>query len=207
MTAVLGLVGAATVSAQVYSVNVVGYVNTPVCPGYNLIANPLDNKAGNNVENLFPTPPTGLQIFVFRNGAMADNYYDPDFGGWTVPGMTLAPGEGFWLNWPGAKATLTFVGDVMQGKLTNPVPAGYSIRASMVPQAGKLVTDLGFPVANGDLVYLYNLDTNCAGGYADSTYDPDFGGWSNGEPSLAVGQGFWIVKTTPVDWVRDFTVK
>ena len=42
--------------------------------------------------------------------------------------MTLAPGEGFWLNWPeAAPGTITFVGDVMQGTLTNPVPAGYSI--------------------------------------------------------------------------------
>jgi hypothetical protein len=199
-------VGAATVSAQVYSVNTVGYVNTTVCPGFNLVANPLDNKAGNNIENLFPNPTAGLQIFVYRNNAFDDATFDPDLGGWTKS-LTLAPGEGFWLNWPAAKGTVTFVGDVMQGNLVNPVPAGYSIRGSMVPQAGKLVEDLKFPVAAGDLFFMYNYDNDCKGGYVDTTFDPDFGGWTNGEPMINVGQGFWAVTSKAVDWTREFTVK
>jgi len=202
LTAVLGLVGAATVSAQVYSVNTVGYVNTSVCPGFNLIANPLDNKAGNTVENLFANAPAGLQIFVYRAGAFDDASYDPDFGGWTKS-LTLAPGEGFWLNWPGESATITFVGDVMQGALVNPVPAGYSIKGSMVPQAGKLATDLGFPAAAGDTFFTYS----CTGGYADATFDPDFGGWTPAEPVIGVGQGFWAVTSAAVEWKRDFTVQ
>lgn len=207
LTAVLGAAAAATVSAQVYSVNTVGYVNTPVQPGFNLIANPLDNKTGNTVENLFPSAPAGLQIFAFRGGSFADTTFDPDFGGWSSP-MTLAPGEGFWLNWPGTAAgTITFVGDVMQGTLTNPVPAGYSIRGSMVPQAGKLVTDLGFPAAAGDLIYKFVAGTGPDAGYKDSTFDPDFGGWSNGEPVIGVGEGFWAVTSAAVDWTRVFNVQ
>lgn len=206
LTAALGLVGAATVSAQVYSVNTVGYVNATVCPGFNLLANPLDNKAGNNVENLFPNAPAGLQVFVYRNNAFDDASYDPDFGGWTKT-LTLAPGEGFWLNWPSAKGTITFVGDVMQGTLVNPVPAGYSIRGSMVPQAGKLATDLGFPVAAGNTFFMYTHTAECAGSYSDASFDPDFGGWTPGEPTIGVGQGFWAVTAAAVDWTRTFTVQ
>jgi hypothetical protein len=41
-------------------------------------------------------------------------------------------------------ATVTFVGEVPAGSLSNPIPKGFSIKASQVPQAGKASTDLSF---------------------------------------------------------------
>jgi len=204
--AALGLVGASTISAQVYSVNVVGYSNASVAPGFNLLANPLDNKTGNNLANLFPTPPDGLQIFLYRSGAYEVVNYDSMFGGWdpatAATGTILAPGEGYWLNWPNAASTLTFVGDVMQGTLNNTLPAGYSIRGSMVPQAGKLVTDLGFPIGDGDVIFTF-----VGGAYQVYNYDSMFGGWDPKEPEVAVGQGFWALKQAAATWTRTFTVQ
>ncbi len=62
-------------------------------------------------------------------------------GVWTDPNQILMPGEGFLIYAP-STFTNTFVGSVTQGLLTNTLPAGWSARASMVPQSGGLTTDL-----------------------------------------------------------------
>jgi hypothetical protein len=67
LTAALCAAGIATSKAQVYSVNAVGYVNTSLLKGFNLVSNPLDNKAtdGNKIKNLFASLPAGAQVFFF----------------------------------------------------------------------------------------------------------------------------------------------
>src|ERR1700674_3452751 len=58
--------GVATSMAQsnVYSLNVVGYVNVPTTGGgfFNMIANPLNN-ANNSITNLFSTAQDGDQVY------------------------------------------------------------------------------------------------------------------------------------------------
>jgi hypothetical protein len=101
--------------------------------------------------------------------------------------------------------TITTVGEVMQGALSNPVPSGFSIEASQVPQAGRLVTDLGFPAADQDVIYQYNATT---GQYVVNTYDlSGTGGWDPAEPTIAVGEGFWSRKGGAAGtWSRNFSV-
>jgi hypothetical protein len=81
--------------------------------------------------------------------------------------MTLDPGEGAFIFNPGAAFNALFVGEVKQGALTTPECQGFQIVASQVPQTGALDSDLGFPVADGDTVYLFN---NATGSYAISGY-------------------------------------
>jgi hypothetical protein len=122
--------------------------------------------------------------------------------GWDV-NLTLAPGEGAFISVPSAK-TVTFVGEVVQGNTTNSLPAGFSIRSSIVPQSAGLSSVLGFPAVAGDLVYFFNKATqNYAGGIYES-----FGGnlWDPAEPAPAVGQAFWVQKAAQANWVRNFTV-
>jgi hypothetical protein len=45
--------------AQVYSQNIVGYVNSPLTKGYVNVANPLDITGGNSLTNLFNNPVAG----------------------------------------------------------------------------------------------------------------------------------------------------
>jgi hypothetical protein len=45
--------------AQVYSQNIVGYVNSPLGNGYSSISTPLDITGGNLSTNVFVNPPTG----------------------------------------------------------------------------------------------------------------------------------------------------
>jgi len=204
LTAALCAAGIATSKAQaVYSVNAVGYVNTSLVAGYNLISNPLDNKAtdGNQVKNLFASLPAGGQIFVFDGTKYALASVDEFSGEVTGDAATkvIAPGNGVFVHVDGP-ATLTFVGEVPAGNLSNPVPKGFSIKASQVPQAGKVSTDLGFPADEGDQVFIYNPTT---GKYRTSNYS--FGAWDT-EPTLDVGQAAFFRVDNAHDWKRSFDI-
>jgi hypothetical protein len=49
--------------------------------------------------------------------------------------MPLVPGEGFWIRNPTDNPLLQdFHGDVLQGRLTNSLPAGFALAGSSVPQ-------------------------------------------------------------------------
>jgi len=206
LTAAFSAAGIATSMAQVYSVNAVGYVNTSLVKGFNLISNPLNNTAanGNQIKNLFAGLPGGTQIFKFNGTAYDSASVDEFDGSITGPAssMTLVPGEGVFVR-VDAPATVTFVGEVMQGKdptpLSFPIPAGFSIRSSQVPQAGT-ATQLNFPAVEGDQVFVFNEATQ---GYATSNYS--FGSWDK-EPSLEVGEAAFIRTDAAKPWTRSFSV-
>jgi hypothetical protein len=203
--------GIATSSAQVYSLNVVGYINVTVpANGFYMIANQLDTGT-NTLGNVIPTAPDGAQFFKY-SGAYSASTYDITIPGWTDPTPTLNPGEGgFFHNNTASPLTLTFVGEVKQGTLNNSLPAAYAIRSSIVPQQGTL-QDLGIPITgtgtptDGDQVFVYNN-----GSYSASTFDSTIPGWdtpgSPGGPTIAVGQAFFIRSATAYTWTRNFTVQ
>ncbi len=186
--------------AQVYSVNAVGYINLSIPAGFSLIANQLDAGTGNNiVSKLFTTLPDGTTLYKFSGGAYIINGYSAD-AGWDLPNMTLAPGEGTWIRNPGTAAiSVTFVGNVPQGTLTTPVPAGFSIISSQVPQSAQLDTVLGFPVVDGDTVYFYRT-----GKYVIDPYSAD-AGWDT-PPIPNVGESFWVRTVVAKTWTRTFSV-
>jgi hypothetical protein len=204
LTAALGLVGAATTMAQVYSVNAVGYVNVTLKPGFNMVCNPLDAGAGNNiVSKLLANVPAGTTVYKFGATGFDINVFDPDLGGWTDPNSELVPGEGaFILNSTAANVTVTFVGEVKQGSLSTALPAGFSIKSSQVPQSGPLAGTLGFPITAGDIIYRFDA----VSGYTIYVFDPDLGGWSPEEPSPAVGEAFWVATAAAKNWTRNFNV-
>jgi hypothetical protein len=206
LTAALSAAGIATSMAQapVYSVNAVGYVNTALVKGFNLIANPLNNTAtgGNKIKSLFATLPDGSQIFRFNTTTAKYDLASVDFGevSGTIADQDLLPGEGVFVNSNGA-VTLTFVGEVPTGTdLPNQVPKGLSIRSSVVPQAGKITTDLLYPATDGDQVFSFNETTQK---YTTSGFD--FGAWDS-EPTLDVGKAVFINSAAPKNWKRTFSV-
>jgi len=198
------------------SINVVGYVNVPLSPGFNLIANPL-NTTNNNANYLMPGVPDGAALFRFD--PVSQRYLDaatyfsgvgwyPISGNTNDPALILNPGEGFFIHTPQA-VTITFVGEVLQGYLTNPIPANFSLKASMVPQAGKLQTDLKFPPVQDD--YIWRWD---ASGQTFTFLSPYFYSspvWAPSEPSINVAEGFIVHRdpalATPDNWwIRNFIV-
>jgi len=227
LTAALSAAGLASSMAQVYSVNAVGYVNTSI-PGNNklaILANPL---VGTNdaIGTVIPTAPDGTTIFRFNPNTQ--NYRDSilyiDGLGWLAggddPNPALPVGEGFWVQNPGAVATLTFVGEVAQGAASNGVQIQsqnhLSLIGSKVPQAARLGTPstpgtLAFPAVDGDTVYQFDVATQ---NYKDSSLYIDGLGWlNNSDPSvdgplIDVGTGFWVQspRQTVGTWNRNFTV-
>lgn len=198
--------GLATAAAQnVYSLNVVGYYNI-ACPAneYVMVANQL-NTTNNTLNGLFPSAEPGMQVLKWNGGWDFYTFDDLDLI-WTPDGdATLNPGEAALVKSPAA-TTLTFVGEVMQGALSNPfaVAESYGARASMVPQAGLAATDLGFPSEASDQILKWN------GGWDFYTFDDLDLIWTPSEPSLAVGEGVLVKKgpgTTATAWTRNFTVQ
>lgn len=220
--AAIGALGAAYAMADVYSANVVGFVNQPVVAGpsggWNLLANPL-NATNNDINTVLVMPADPDLDY-----AVGVQYYDPDAGwvgpstwqgagagGWDFP-MTLAPGRGFFIS-TSKDFNLTFVGEVLQGPLTVDLnQASYQTLGSKVPQKGNMVGDLVFPAQAGDTIYIYDATNGTYAGKIYSAID-DGGGsyfWDPAEPVLDVAAGFWLIRDpgmpTNPQWIRTFNV-
>jgi hypothetical protein len=207
LTAAVVAAGVAASQAQVYSVNAVGYINVVCKPGFNLIADQLITS-NTTVAALFPNVPGGSQVLKWAGSGFTINNYDPDFQEWDNPNQTVGIGEGcFLFNPTTTNITVTFVGDVPQGNLTNSIPHNYSLQSSQVPQAGKLQTDLGYIPSPNDTVLRWNNGYPGPSGYLIYTYDADFLEWDL-EPTLNVGEGFFILRNAPGvgAWTRQFSV-
>jgi len=204
--ALLGLaalaVSTVVTSAQVYSLNVVGYYNVTVpANSFYMIANQLDT-ANNTIGALMPSVPPNTEFYKYAGGYTSYLFDELDLA-WTPDGnATLNPGEGGFIKNPTASPmTITFVGEVKQGELTNPLPQGFAIRSSIVPQAGKVTTDLGLPAAANDELYTYN------NGYTAYLFDELDLAWTPTEPTVVVGQAFFVKKQAAASWVRTFNVQ
>lgn len=197
--------------SNVYSLNVVGYVNVNLASGYNLVADQLAlNGAGSNntVHAVFGTNlPSGSAVYAFSGGTFANppaSYTTK--GGWggntNAVNAALAPGGGVFVQVPSA-STVTFVGEVPQGSLSTPYAAGYNIIASQVPQSGLVQTDLGYTPNSGDALYKYTGGV----GYQPTISYTTKGGWSPGQPTMGVGEAFFLQAPGSGNWVRNFSVQ
>ena len=189
---------------NVYSLNVVGYYNITIPPNsFALIANQL-NTTNNTIASLLPSVPPNTQLFKY-NGTSWNAYTFDEFDLVWVPdgSATLNPGEGAFIkNNSSEPLTITFVGEVPQGELTVPIPAGYAVVSSAVPQAGDLPS-LGFPADANDQVFIYTPGT----GYTSYTFDKFDLVWTPSDPQVTVGQAFFSRKAAATNWVRNFTVQ
>ncbi len=203
-----------------YTVNIVGYVNVSLANGLNLVANPL-RATNNHLNTVLPLPDSADGTVVFRYDADTQSYRDAvtffaGFGWFPVSGvlddpvMTVAPGDGFFIQ-PGGPAltNITFVGEVLEGSLTNPIPGNFSLKASLVPQAGRLVTDLIFNPVGADTIYQWDAAVQRFN--AASTYDALMPDWVPTEPAIRVAEGFFVRRVPALAtqanwWIRHFTV-
>lgn len=216
LAAILGLsAGQASAQSNVYSLNVVGYYNVPLVPGWNLVANHFitTNYTANYLLGDGPADGSLLYRFdpVAQAYAEAGTYFAgfgwyPLSGDTNDPALSFPPGESVFI-WTTTNWVATFVGGVAQGYLVNPLPAGFSLKASLVPQAGLLQTDLVFPPYPGDVVWQGAGPPFSAHAYADANT-----GWTPSEPSVDVGRGFFLYRdaaqaTSDHWWLRNFTVQ
>jgi hypothetical protein len=114
----------------------------------------------------------------------------------------MQPGGAVWVQVPSA-TTVTLVGNVLQGNVSVPLTIpGFQMVGSKVPQAGGLTTVLGFTPVNTDRTYQW---VNATSTYASKQFLG--GAWLGGEPTIAVGEGFWLNAHAGSLWNRTFTVQ
>ena len=215
LAAALGVAGAFSSSAQstnVYSVNAVGYVKLNLVAGFNLIVNPLTNSTGNTISVLLTNVADSTTFFKWNPATQrftsASVFFEDGLGGgaW-FPNATWNPGEAAFVNSTTA-TNVTFVGDVTQGSaLTVPFSIGYTMVASQVPQSLTLTNSgINFPAADSDVFFKWNPLTQR---YTSALvfFEDGLGGgqWSPSTPSINVGEGFFISKSSPTNWVRSFS--
>jgi hypothetical protein len=193
-----------TASGPIYSVNAVGYAILQFPPGLTLFANPL-RYTNNDVAFWMPVAADGSQVYKYSN--LSGEYEVSTFDGiaqtWSNPSFQLSIGEGYFFgNTSTTNLEFIFIGEVPQGCLTNSLPEGYSMKASLVPISQSL-TAHEIPGEIGDEIRIYENDLQGGGTYSTSTYTVD--GWTP-DLDLKLGQGFWIYKQNPQDWVRCFWV-
>jgi hypothetical protein len=180
------------------SQNAIGFVAITLAPGFSLIGNPLDS-ANNTVAELFKDWPDGTSLNKFDTRLFKLSENNLQRGRWTQSHEKLAPGDGaIFYNPTSDYKSHNFVGEVLQGNLAMPIPAGFSLRSSLVPRAGNLHEDLGFPIADGDVIHLFDRDRQK---YVLHPFEE--GKWKNGPPIVSVGESFWVAKTDPGNWKRD----
>jgi hypothetical protein len=196
--------------AQIFSVNAVGYVNTTVEPGFNLVGNPLlaeDNSLGALFKNFQGGVPDGLLVYKFVDGnfiAMSWSDIMGSFAPDDAAAEILLPGDGVFVFLPGGSSrTLTFVGEVEQGTVCTDIPQGFSIKSSMIPQVIYLDSPgVDFPATNNDIVYLLNPITHS---YEIFQYTLDQ--WFPSAPLIEVGQAFFLYHPSPpTTWCRTFSI-
>jgi hypothetical protein len=200
--------GVISSQAQVYSQNIVGYVNV-VIPGAaatSLIATPLDDGNANQLTNVVGGLPPGSTVTTWSGTAFNTPILN-QAGVWQG-NASLPPGTGYFVKNGKASSpnyTNTFVGNVVAlsggGTTTNALVAGYNLVGSQLPYGGDLTTNVSFntPTAKGNILTSWN-----GTGYnSPVNYAPALGGWQGSFP-ISAGQGFFLFinGSSPTNWVQ-----
>jgi hypothetical protein len=204
--------GVMSSQAQVYSQNIVGYVNV-VLPGngqYSLVANPFDDGNGNYATNVLSSAlPRQSQVLTWDSvlGYTTVQKVGSPVANWPAgTSVQVPPGVGFFVRNGGVGSgaptiTNTFVGSIVVppgGSVTNQMPVGYTLQGSVIPYAGNLAVsgqgggdtniDYGSPLTRQSQILTWDpvvgFTTVQKVGSPVSTW--------NGTATVGVGQGFFI---------------
>lgn len=176
--------------------NLLGFAVRELPSGYSMVANPF-SMMSNSVATLLPAVPEGtvLNKFSVMNFQLSKNEFAQRR--WFNPNETLGPGEGALIFNPAdSEITLKFVGEVLPGS-TMSIHQGMSMRSSMLPLAGRLDADLGFPIAEGDVVSLYSSNQEK---YVEHRFEG--GKWLPDVPFVRLCEAFWIAKNGSAVWTQ-----
>lgn len=209
--------GVISTQAQVYSQNIVGYVNQ-VLPAnqYSLLTAPLSVNSTNGAEQVLPSLQTGDAILIWNGSGFNTSVYIAaatwidGVSGDPVNAPLLPPGKGFFYQTgAGVQETNTYVGSVVLTNLINMPANAYSLVGSTPPVTGSVEsTNFSIPFQTGDIMLLWN-----GGGFNSSVFI-SAGSWIDGvsgdpvsAPTLSVGQGFFYQTGSGVaaNWNQVFT--
>ncbi|HTX21900.1 MAG TPA: hypothetical protein VMD27_08615 [Candidatus Aquilonibacter sp.] len=202
--------------AQVYSANVVGYINVTLTNGENAVCNQLDfdgTGTNNTLQSVFSTNlPNQTKVYAFYQGGWQDVSYVSSSGKWlgsatNIVNANLNPGYGVFVDvpttLPPTNIVITMVGNVLQNGWTNPVTAGVQIVSCIDPLSGTIDTNLEYAPSKGDKIYTWNASVQNYGVTA-----PSWSGtkWIGGDPVLQVGQPIILSAASNNVWGTDLIV-
>jgi len=173
-----GVASSMAQSSNVYSLNIVGYVNIPINVGYNLITLPLQNAdptssinsvlTNTSIGGVSAPAPGNTAVFTwdpvhshFNQPEYAGgdgNWYDQTFSVLETNG--LPPGQAFFLQMPTVanggvtNMTVTVVGSVLTGTNSYTVTQGYNFYGNFEPIQGDITTN-GFPVVDNSALFTW----------------------------------------------------
>jgi hypothetical protein len=200
--------------AQVYSQNIVGYVNVPLAQGYTVLANQMDvdgTGTNNTVASVFGTNLlSGTTVYAWQpasagytSASWANSKGTFKWGGNTnAVSAALNAGYGVFIQSP-ATNNLTLVGTVIQATNYQALASGYNFVSGIAPLAGGITTTLGYAPQVGDIAFIWNINSQ---GYAQYSYANSKGvlKWGPSEPQVPVG-GIAFIKTVSAEtWTNGF---
>jgi hypothetical protein len=202
--------------AQVYSANVVGYVNIALTNGENLVANQLDldgSGTNNTLQSVFSTNlPNSTKVWTLAGGNWQNASFSASSGKWlgqtNLVNAALGLGRGVFVNipttLPPTNIVFTEVGIVPQGPFTNQISAGVQIVSSLIPVGGYIDTNLLYYASKGDKVYTWN---QAAQNYGATI--PSYTGtkWLPSDPNLQVCQPVFLSAASNNVWGVNFIVQ
>ena len=203
--------GVVSSNAQVYSANIVGYVNQTLPSGsLQLVCNPLDD--GTNTGNdVFASLPNKSQVQLW-NGTGFTAYTKTSSGftqGSTLSNPSLAVGTGFFVK-ANANYTNTYVGNVVPAPGGNSVTNSFSsgvltLVGSPLPLSGTF-QDVGTNSLNLYATLPNKSQVQFWNGSGFTAYTKTSSGFTQGStlnnPSYAVGQGFFVKGNAAFSWVQ-----
>lgn len=209
-----GVISSQAQTSNVYSANIVGYVNYTFASGFNTLASVFDAKPDNHFSNFFTNSviPDNTTILIWdptiQDFATDTPQYVAASGVW-VPDAILNPGQScFVLNFADP-FTNTFVGEVKMGNVTNVIYPGFNAIASTVPIGGLTGTVLtNLPASDNDTILRFDPVTQDF--FTDTPqYVAASGAWIP-DATWNVGEGMYYLsfQTTPTtNWVRSFNAQ
>jgi hypothetical protein len=193
--------GVISSEAQVYSANIVGYVNVALPAGqFTLVSNPLDNGT-NTANDLLGSLPNKSTLQLWNGSAFVG--YTKGASGFS-PNPSIAVGTGFFVKSASA-FTNTFVGNVVPApggnQSTVNLPAGTLVLVGSTLPVGGTFNDVGTntinliaTLPNKSTIQTWNGTTFVGSTKGAAGFSPN--------PSLSVAQGFFIKSTSATNWVQ-----
>lgn len=184
--------------SNVYSVNIVGYVNKQLpASTLKLVGNPLDDGT-NTLTSVYAALPDLSTVYVWNGTGYTIS--SKAKGLWS-PNLDIPTGVGMFVS-SASNITNTFVGEVVGNvgsTVTNTLTGGVlTLVSSLLPYAGDLLdTNLGIGPQLPDLSTIYKW--NGSNGYVISSKSK--GLWS---PNLTidVGEAFFVNPASTIDWIQ-----
>jgi hypothetical protein len=209
------VMGLASSYAQVYSANVVGYINIPLTnsppagftTGFSLVANQLDLDGTGTNNSIYTVVGTNVPVNTVVeawNGAGFSNTKWLASGKWSPNTQTISNamniGSGFFIVYP-SSTTITEVGNVIQGTNTYNIVAGLQPVSSIAPISGLIDTNFNYHPSKNDQLEVWN-----GGGFSNHKWLGS--SWSGGgDPTIGIGQAVFLSASSNNVWTQTFEVQ